>query len=714
LKCKNIFGCKYSSLTFKQERRIKVYEILIDTGGTFTDGVLVDGKGSISVAKFETDPANPAKSIINCISNLADERKTTKEELLTNTNTILIGTTLPTNCILEEKGAKCCLIHTKGFKDIFELGRTIPKTDIYNLKVLPPRVLIPRHLRFGVEERIQYDGKVVTPLNEDDVMEAVRKAKEHNVEIPVVCFLHSYINPEHEERAAEIIKTEYPNVVLSSHIVRRWIEYDRLSTATFAAYVKPMLTRFVSDMDEQLKEAGFAGTLLFSTGLGNVARAELCLENPGHLIGSGLATGALMGRFLAEAGGFEDVVTCDIGGTSVDIGVLKNRTIATTTESIIGDQKNALETMDIPSIGAGGGAIAWIDKLGVLRVGPSSAGADPGPACYGKGGKEPTLTDANVLLGYIPTDYFLGGTIALDRSLAKKAVDARIAGPLGTDTIEAAYSISSLAETLMAERIFLTTVEKGYDPRDFVLVAAGGAGPVHAIALATKLGMKKVYIPKHAAVFSAFGGAVADYGHVLNRFYYKRDDQADVKEVANIFHSLGKEAIDILGRQSVKEKDMALMLGAEMRYFGQLRDISVALPEMKKGKEFTGKTVKDLVKEFHERHEALYGWGDPRLPVIIAILKVRGIGKRPPFVLTKQPLSKKDSSGSLKRKRQVYFKQVGGFRDVPCYDGDKLRHGNILKGPAIIEERKTTVVIPPGAEVVVDAYGNYLATLLSS
>ena len=689
-----------------------MFDILIDTGGTFTDGVLLDEKGSISVAKSETDPANPPRGILSCIENIAEERKTTREELLANTNTILIGTTLPTNCILEEKGAKCCVIHTKGFRDIFELGRTIPKTDIYNLKVLPPKVLIPRYLRFGVEERIQYDGKVVTPLNEDDVKEAVRKAKEHNVEIPVVCFLHSYINPEHEERAAEIIKTEYPNVVLSSHIARRWIEYDRLSTATFAAYVKPMLTRFVSNMDKQLKEAGFAGTLLFSTGLGNVARAELCLENPGHLIGSGLATGALMGRFLAEVRSFDDVVTCDIGGTSVDIAVLKNRTIATTTESIIGDQKNAIETMDIQSIGAGGGAIAWIDKFGVLRVGPSSAGADPGPACYSKGGKEPTLTDANVLLGYIPTDYFLGGIIALDRGSAKKAVDEKIAVSLGMDTIEAAYSISSLAETLMAERIFLTTVEKGYDPRDFVLVVAGGAGPVHAIALATRLGMKKVYIPKHAAVFSAFGGAVADYGYVLNRFYYKRDDEADVKEVANIFRTLEKEATDILGRQGVNEKNMALVRGSEMRYFGQLRDINVALPEITRGKDFTNKTFKDLIKNFHERHEALYGWGDPRLPAIIGILKVRGIGKRPPFVLTKQPLSKKDPAEAVKRKRQVFFKQLGGFRDIKCYDGDKIKHGNIIKGPAIIEERKTTVVIPPGSEVVVDPYGNYLATLL--
>ena len=688
-----------------------MYEILIDTGGTFTDGVLIDAEGKVSVGKSATDPADPASSILRCIASLSGERNLKTEDLLANTTTILIGTTLATNCILEGKGATCCLIHTKGFRDTFELGRTIPKADIYNLKVLSPKVLIPRYLRFGVEERVQYDGQVVTPLKEEDVVEAVRKAKEHGIEVPVVCFLHSYINPAHEERAAEIIREEYPNVVVSSRVVRRWIEYDRLSTATLAAYVKPLLSRFVNALDRQLKEASFAGTLLFSTGLGSVATSEVCLENPGYLIGSGLATGALMGRFLAERAAFDDVVTCDIGGTSVDIGVLKERTIQTTTESVTGDQRNALETMDIPSIGAGGGAIAWIDEVGVPRIGPASAGADPGPACYGKGGMEPTLTDANVVLGYIPTDYFLGGAILLDHALAKEAIDARIAGPLGIKTVEAAYTISSLAEAVTAERIFLTIVQKGYDPRDFVLVAAGGAGPVHAIALGIKLGMKTVYIPKHAAVFSAFGGAVADYGHVLNRFFYKRDDEADAAELEDLFRSLEGEAVDILRRQGVEERYMALVRSAEMRYFGQLRDIDIALPERPMGTERTDAALSELVRQFHERHEELYGWADASLPATVAMLKVKGIGKRRPFAAPEQPRTVEDRSAALKRTRDVYFKDLGGFVPAPCYDGDRLRHRHVLTGPAIIEERTTTVVVPPGATVAVDRYENYLATL---
>ena len=687
-----------------------MFEVLIDMGGTFTDGVLIGEGEDIVVAKAVSNPNDASDAIVRCIENLAHESGMKLSELLENTKTILIGTTLATNCILEGKGAKCCIIHTNGFKDIYELGRTIPKTDIYNLKVLPPNVLVPRYLRFGVEERMQYDGTVITALNEQAVLGAANKAKQHGVEVPIICFLHSYINPAHEERAADIIRGEFPDVVVSSRITRRWIEYDRLSTATLAAYVKPMIASFVGTLESRLKKGRFKGTVLFSTSLGSVAMTEICLDNPGLLIGSGLAMGALMGRYLSKSADFKNVVICDIGGTSVDTGVLKDQTISTTTESVTGDQKNALETMDIPSIGSGGGAIAWLDATGFLKVGPVSAGADPGPACYGKGGDQPTLTDANVMLGYIPTDYFLGGTIALDENLAKQAIYRVIGKPLGMDTEEAAHSISALAEANIAERIFMTVVEKGYDPRDFVLIAAGGAGPVHAIALGTRLNMNSVYIPRHAAVFSAFGGATADYGHVLHRFYYKRDDLADPDEVGELIHSLEQDALKILEQQGVERQDMALVRGAEMRYFGQLHDIDVSLPQTSPTDRATEATFKDLVRSFHARHEELYGWGDPKLPSILAMLKVKAIGRRREFAAIDEPFTGDDASHAEKRVRQVYFKQLDGFVETTCYDGSKLKHGNTLAGPAIIEEKRTTIVVPPEWSIVVDRANNYLAT----
>ncbi len=384
-------------------------EVVIDTGGTFTDAVLVDEELKISTAKFPTNVADPSLSIMGAIALLAQQRKMTKQELLADTSTLTVGTTLVTNCLVEKKGAKCCLIYTKGFKDIPELGCRIPKEDIYNLRLPPPSILIPRYLRFPVEERTQYNGEIIAPVNERDVLEAVRRAKEQNVEIPVICFLHSYINPANEEKAAEIIKAEYPEVVISSHILRRWIEYERLSTTMIAGYVKPVVSRFIKTLDKSLGDANFKGTWLLTTCLGGVAAPALCLENPVLLIGSGPATGPILGRSLAEFAGFENVMTYDMGGTSCDISILPGRAITTTTDSKIGEYRNAHESVDISTIGAGGGSIAWIDGRNILHVGPSSAGAEPGPACYGKGGQMPTVTDADVILGYIPADYFLGG-----------------------------------------------------------------------------------------------------------------------------------------------------------------------------------------------------------------------------------------------------------------------------------------------------------------
>jgi len=605
-------------------------------------------------------------------------------------------------------GAKCCLIYTKGFRDIPELGTKIWKEDIYNLKVPPPSYLIPRYLRFGVEERMQYDGEILTPLNEDDVLEAVKKAKEHDVEVPIICFLHSYINPAHEERAAEIVKTEYPDVVISSHILRRWIEYDRLSTAEIAGYVKPMTARFLRSLEKQLKDADFKGNSLLVTCAGGVTTPELCMDNPALLIGSGPAAGPLLGQFLGELANLENVIVLDMGGTSCDLSMLPGRMISTTIQMKIAEYKNASEAVDVASIGAGGGSIARLDERNMLYVGPDSAGAEPGPACYDKGGQMPAVTDADVVLGNIPADYFLGGTISLDASLAEKVIEEKIAKPLGLDTIEAANAISSLVEDNMSKEIFLLAVEKGLDPQKFSLVVGGGAGPVHAVRVAAKLGIKEVYIPKQAAVFCAFGAALADYKYILTRFLYSRDDEVNLDRVKNLFNSLEEEGVGILKRQGVAEKDMKLIRGAEMRYFGQLHDVDVALPETKKGEPFTESTLKELIRKFHEQHRELFGWSNPDLPSVIAILKLQAIGMRPPVEMDTQPASLKDASAALKRKRQVFFKEMGGFIQTPCYDANRLKHGNVISGPAIVEETKTTVVVPKGAELTVDPYGNYI------
>jgi N-methylhydantoinase A len=684
-----------------------LFEIAVDTGGTFTDGVLIDEQRRISVAKFPTDIVNPEKSLKGCFDLLAQERGLTGQALLANTATIVIGSTIATNCVVSRKGAKCCLICTQGFRDMLELSSRIPKEDPYNLRVSPPEYLIPRYLRFEVEERIQFDGKIITPLNEAQVREAVKKAKQHGVEVPIVCFLHSYINPEHEERAGEIIKTEYPNVVLSSHVVRKRMEGYRFHTAVLAGYVKPVISNFIQKLDDDLKNSRFKGSLLFITCAGGIASPEVCFNNPALMMGSGPAAGPLFAKLLGELGGYSNIASIDIGGTTIDLCILPERKITITTEMIVAGHRNAIESLDVTSIGVGGGAIARVDTRNMLRIGPDSAGADPGPACYGKGGQRPTLTDADVVLGTIPVDYFLGGSIPLRRDLALKAIQEYVGKPLTIGELRAAFAIKSLAEENMAKEAFLKFVNGGYDPREFVLVVGGGAGPVHAAAIAEKLEMKQLYIPKHAAVFCPFGILLADYKYILSRFYYRSGHEIEAAALRRLYLDMEEEGLNILRWQGIDEKEIKIVRGAAIRYFGQLNNIDILLPEVGVHKPWTEEDVKLLMLGFHDRHKDLYGRSDPAMPVTIETVKMHVVAKRRSLEMDSEPLSGEDASRAWKRNRQVLFDEKDGFVETPCYESERLKHGNVIFGPAIIEAAKTTVVIPREYRLQVDAYGNY-------
>ena len=684
-----------------------MFKIAIDTGGTFTDGVLIDDEGMISVAKFPTNIVDPQKSLMGCISLLAQERGLTDKTLIAKTTDIVIGTTIATNCIVSKKGAKCCMITTKGFRDMLELSSRIPKEDPYDLRIPPPEFLIPRYLRYEARERIQYDGAVITPLNKDDILQAVRKAKEENIEVPVICFLHSYINPQHEEEAAEIIKTEYPQAVVSSQILRKRMEGYRFHTAVLAGYVKPQIGNFIEKLETQLRNDNFKGTILFITCAGGVASPAVCLTNPALMIGSGPAAGPLFAKLLGEFAGFLDCASIDIGGTTADLCILPKGRISTTTEMIVAGHRNAIESVDVSSIGVGGGAIARIDDRGILCIGPESAGADPGPACYGKGGQKPTLTDANVILGFIPHDYFLGGAIPLHADLAHKAIEEDIAIPLDIEVTEAAHAITALASENIAKRIRLSFVKTGYDPRQFTLVVGGGAGPVHAAALAERLEMKQLYIPRHAAVFCPFGILLADYKYILSRFYYRSGEEIETDTLASLYVSLEQEGIDILKRQGLVEKEIVFVRGAAMRYFGQLHSIDVFLPDSTVGESFTDETTRELIQRFHQQHEAMYGRSDPSMPVTIEEVKLHAIGKRQPFEITEEKRHPEDASDALERTREVCFLKREGFVETPCYKGELLKYGNTITGPAIIEETKTTVVIPQNYRLEVDKFGNF-------
>ncbi|MFC1945667.1 hydantoinase/oxoprolinase family protein [Chloroflexota bacterium] len=691
------------------------YNVSIDVGGTFTDCILLDSKGQHKVVKVPTTPDDTLRGIMDSLKMAArQENGITLENLLEQCDTLTVGSTVATNAVLQNKGARCCMITTKGFRDILEM-RTIVKKDLFNFRLPKPRILIPRYLRFVVEERASATGEMLTPLNEAEAREAARKAKAHDCQVVVICFMHSYINGDNEKRMEEIVREEYPEaeVMLSSNILPRPREFDRFSTTALAGYISPVCSAFLNSLDKRLENAKYKGTLLITASDASVTTVEQAMEQPGQLLSSGPAAGVLAGSFLGNLAGLDNIVIGDMGGTSFDVSVMPHGRILTTNDSMVGDQKNAANIVDVRSIGAGGGSIASLDQRGIICVGPESASADPGPVCYRRGGKRPTVTDADVTLGYIPGDYFLGGELELDASMAEAALKKEIAEPLGIDVHEAAYSIYSIVNANMANQIFLTCVSLGYDPRDYVFCAGGGAGPAHAFDVAARLGLKKVYIPKTASVFCAFGMmASADFRHEFARALLRTERELGLEEANRHYQAMEAKGLALLGRiKGLGDGAIKVRRGADIRYFAQAFDIEAAMPETGPGKAVTQADMKALFENFHERHEEIYGHADRDIMASTTSLRVVVRGERPRVNIAQQAAGPADPSAAEKRSRSVYFKDLGGFVTTPCYDGYKLQNGNIITGPAVIEERTTTVLVPSSATITVDRYGNYAGTI---
>jgi N-methylhydantoinase A len=691
------------------------YYVSVDVGGTFTDCIVLNEKGKYSMGKSPTIPDNPVQGIINTLKVVAEKENQLKlEDFLASCDTIIVGSTVATNAVIQDKGARCCMITTRGFRDILEMRPTVKK-DIYNFKLSKPRILIPRHLRFEVEERTLVSGEVLTVLNEENAREACRKAKQQKCEVVVVCFLHSYVNNSHERKMAAIIREEYPEaeIVLSSSVLPRPPEYDRFSTAALAGYISHICSEFLKNLESSLLKNRFSGILLITTSNAGVTTVEQAMEQPIQLLSSGPAAGVLAGTFMGNLAGYSDIITLDIGGTSSDVSVIPDGRILTTNESMVGDQKNASHIVDVRSIGAGGGSIASLDRRGILCVGPQSAGADPGPACYGKGGDQPAVTDADVVLGYIPADYFLGGSLTLDRQLAENAIKKEIAGPLNISVHEAAYSICAVVNAAMSNEILLTCASLGFDPRDYILCIAGGAGAVHGFDAAARLGIRKIYIPKLAAAFCAFGMmSSADFKYEFSRPLPCLQVNMDLNEVNRLYGEMETQGLELLGRiKGLGKNAIKILRGADIRYFAQAYDIEAYIPETKPGKTINNSDLDAMFENFHLRHEEIYGHADRNMMATTTGLRLIIRGERPRLQIEESEAGNEDPSPAFKRIRPVYFHDIKDIKEVQCYDGDKLKSGNIIKGPAIIEEKTTTVVIPEQARVSVDRWGNYFGTL---
>ena len=625
------------------------------------------------------------------------------DAFLQQVETIVHGTTITTNATLTGDGANSGFITTKGFRDVLNMRRGLKERQFE--KYAPPPALIPRRHIQVAEERINVLGEILTPLNEADVRAAARYFRRENIEAVAVSFLWSFRNPAHEMKVKEILEKELPGIYvsLSTEILPQIRLYERNSTTALNAYVGPVLTRYISRLLSELETRNFAGNLLIMQSNGGVMSPQVAQRFASNTLLSGPAGAPMAGLFYGNTHGFDNVITVDMGGTSFDVALVKDAEPVVTTEGMIGEHRIASPILDIHTIGAGGGSIAWTDKGGLLAVGPKSAGAVPGPACYGRGGTLPTVTDAQYVLGYLDPAWFEEGELEFDAEAARTAIDQHIARPLSMDLVTAADGIYQLVNNNMAAALGVVSVERGYDPREFVLVVAGGAGPIHAAAIARELDIPLILIPRESSVFCAAGMLISDLKHDYVRTYATDIDQVDTGAVSALFKDMAATARATLTSESVPADRIDIKYSADLRYIGQFNEVEVALAD---GAQLTDKSVEDLSAAFHLKHDSLYGYSMPDAGVELINLRITARGKTEKPAQERHEKGAVDPDHALLGARDAWF--AGDFVDTPVYEGLKLANGNRVSGPAIIVQPTTTIIVPPDFELLCDEYNNYL------
>jgi N-methylhydantoinase A len=682
------------------------FQIGVDVGGTFTDLVVGNGDGQLIKAKSPSTPGDESVGIINGLTDAALAYDVPLAQLLEGTEVIVLGTTAVTNTMLQYSGTNTGLITTGGFRDIIELRRSY-REHLFDIRLPAPHPIVPRQKRLGVTERINYLGEVEIPLDEDEVRAAVERLKELGVESVAVCLLFSFINDAHERRIRELVEDGMPGVpvTLSSEVLPQVREFERLSTTLVNAYTRPQIERYLHSLRTRLAGEGFGGELFVMHSNGGMVHIDYAAEHSVELLLSGPAGGVVAGAQVSAASGYRDVITVDLGGTSYDVCLVKDSEPESGTEAWISRYRVGTPMVDVHTVGAGGGSIAWIDPGGALRVGPQSAGAEPGPVCYGRGGTEPTVTDADLVLGYISPDYFLGGRMALDLEGARAAIQERIAEPLGLDLVEAASGIFRIANNGMSNAVRHVTVARGRDPRDFALCVFGGAGAIHAGEQAPDLGIKTILVPKAASVLSALGNQMANFKITKVQSFIRNTKAIELDELNAVFAGMLERAESDLGRQD-KVTETITQRYMEVRYQGQTHEVPV--PIRSRTRRMTQLNLATALNEFHERHEQLYSFKRPDQPSEVLNLRLDLIGKRETGALKSEAFGPEDPADALRTRRDVFFLSRGGFVDTPIYDGQKIKPGHLIVGPAIVEEPDTTIVVYPNQEAMADHYGTYV------
>ncbi len=671
------------------------YRIGVDVGGTFTDLMVLDAEtGEVHALKTPTTPADPSEGLLAGIAEAKERLGFEPGEV----GFILHGTTIATNAVLERKLPEGALIANRGFADVLEIGRHV-RREPYTLKPTPQTVLVPRDRRYGVEGRMRWDGSEEAPLDEKAVAGIAREISEAGVGAVAVAFLHAYRDPAHERRVEEILIEAAPGipVSLSSDVSPEIREFERASTTVLNALLVPVVNDYLARLEARLREAGLSARLYLVQSNGGVTTPSQAARLPVRLLLSGPSGGAMAAADLSGTLGRPDLVAVDMGGTSFDVSVVRDGESTVVTEGEIDGLPVRLPMVEMRTIGAGGGSIASVAPGGALSVGPASAGADPGPAAYGRGGAEPTVTDANIVLGRLDPDFFLGGALKLDAGLARAAVAERVAGPLGLGVEEAAEGILAVVNAHMASAIKLSLFEKGADPRDFAIAAFGGAGGLHAVSLAEELEMAEVVFPRDPGTFSARGILTADIAHDVARSRLLDAEEGALPVLAQLAAELAGEGHALLAADRIAEDARQIRLAADMRYRGQAYELLVPWGDVRPGK----RSLARLVADFHDLHQARYAHSDPAAPVEIVTLRATARGLLPKPAIA--PPAAVDAGP--KGERRVWI--GGGWRDVPVYDRDRLPEA--IEGPAIVEEAHATLLVPPGWRVAMASGGHLVA-----
>ena len=672
-----------------------------DIGGTFTDVAAFDERTRrLLLGKSLSTPRAMVEGI---------EAGVTKAgTAFSEAGLFLHGSTVAINTMLERTGARTALVTTRGFRDVYEIGR-INRPDAYNLFFQKHAALVPRERCYEVTERLYADGRVCKPLDEGELIALAEILKREKIEAVAILFLHCYRNPAHELRAKEILQQRLPDTFVSaSHeLSQEYREFERCSTVVANAFVGPRVQRYLTEIGERITGEGFKGTFLVVQSTGGLFELGKARSECIRILESGPASGVIGTQALCHALGLDNAIAFDMGGTTAKAGVILNGRALTTGHALIGSYDRALPiqvpTIDIFEVGTGGGSIARVEHGGALHVGPRSAGAEPGPACYARGGTEPTITDANLVLGRLGADRFLGGEMKLDVAAAERAMKTRVAGPLGLSTIEAANGILRIAATKMSHAVKAVTTERGLDAGSFALVAYGGAGPLHATAVAREIGIRKVIIPHAPGHFSAFGMLFSDLRYDFVRTWFISLDALDFDRFEAVYRELEKEGRDAIAASAIAPREVVVQRALDMRYVGQEHSVTVEVPQT----HFDRQDRAAIKALFDAVHAQRYGTSAPDEPAEIASLRttVTGIVEKPRIerIAVGEAMP---SSDARTGNRSAYFQAAGGFVETPTFARSKLLAGNRIEGPALIEEHASTTVALPGDSVEVDAIGN--------